>query len=493
MNPQTIEWPPGLEEMCRAFLADENGVRFLLDGMAGCGKSSQIAQNFMPMYRAMEPNARVRFLGPTHAATNELRDKLIQWSAILKYKLLPEDCMTTHRYTGLVPMTDEGAIQANLVRRLKHIGEALECDLLVVDESGMVDPEVATQLQFLVKSRIVKKIMYMGDLNQLKPVNGKPVIVPERREKYHYIIKDTYRAAGEDIRDHVRNLYNIIDAGKGDALRYTIKGSENVSYGVLPETMSTDERALAFTHKTVQAINARIRGRDHAEQGDIAYSRTTKTYYRILRVGAAENWFMVDDVRTLERLRQNPGEDPAFSAPLLNERSDRYRVRQHCASLPGVQLMQLQTVSLQDGDWVDEDEEPEYWFVLYGSSRHNQAAKLAQKEGIRHNIDLCEKHGLMDDELTDWCADNWDRDDVKAKRKAWRTFFALDRTVMALDAPFCITAHQAQGMTIPRVYVAAEDLRLAKVTDQGGDTYARLLYVALSRASQKLVLLQDDI
>lgn len=489
---ETIVCPPGLAEMFMQFINDKPGNRMLLDGMAGCGKSSQTAQNLMPLFFQQYPDARVRYLAPTHAAKNELRDKLAQWSELLQYHFEPEYVMTTHRYTGMVPTTDDGAIQANLVRRIRQIGEALECDLLVVDEAPMIDPEVGAQLNYLLESGLVKRAMFMGDQNQLKPVNGAPVIVPGKNEKYHYLIKDTYRAAGEDIRNHVRELYRKIDTGNGDGLRYTIPASDNVRYGNLPSTLRTNARVLAYTHKAVQAVNAQLRGREYAEEGDITYSRTTKTHYRVEKIIEAENYFFMENIRTLERVRQNPGEDPPHFDRLLNERSDRFRTRSHCASLPGVQLMVLQPVVSTPTGWESEDE-PEAWFVLYGSSRHNQATKQAQKEGIRHNQDLCEKYGVPDDELTDWCTERWDWDEVKAKKKAWRTFFALDRTILCLDAPFCITVHQSQGMTIPRTYVALDDIKLAKVTDQGGDTFARLLYVALSRASREIVILQDDL
>ena len=81
---------------------------------------------------------------------------------------------------------------------------------------------------------------------------------------------------------------------------------------------------------------------------------------------------------------------------------------------------------------------------------------------------------------------------------------ALDSTLMGKNiftilpsrdkgAKADVTVHQSQGMTIPRTYVALDDIKLAKVTDQGGDTFARLLYVALSRASREIVILQDDL
>lgn len=484
-----IVCPPELMEKFSNFIQDKRAIRMLMEGIAGCGKSTQVAFNLMAVYREQFPNHSVVVLAPTHSAVRELRDKFRAAGMALGVRF-----MTLHKYTGLVPVTDDGAIHSGLLRRVKKYGEALQANLLVIDEYGMIDKAISAQIDELIAQRIVDKLLFMGDEKQLRNPgllpNEQPPISVAKREKYHHLFPETYRARGEDVRNHVYALYDKVAQGKGEGLRYELSESQNVHYSPLPTFEGFDvsqSRLLAYRHNTVQAMNAIVLGRSAMQRGDITFSRMTKQFYRVETIMSNYDYVELPGIRTLERVRQNPGYDPAEYDTLYTDESDRYNTRAFCAGLRGVQLVVLQPVIPEiGGEWSDvEDTSPECWFALYGSGNHKDAVKAAQKEGLRLNAELCGKFNLPPDRVLDFCKDNWDREEVRERKQAWRRFFAYDRTVLCLDAPFACTVHSAQGATYENVYLAHDDLKFAKAFN-ADDTYARLLYVGVSRTAGTL-------
>lgn len=71
---------------------------------------------------------------------------------------------------------------------------------------------------------------------------------------------------------------------------------------------------------------------------------------------------------------------------------------------------------------------------------------------------------------------------VKNKKK-WRTYFTLDESVMDLRLPYASTIHKSQGSTYENVYIDLNSFDSCKSLD----TAARLLYVACSRAKKRIL------
>lgn len=71
-----------------------------------------------------------------------------------------------------------------------------------------------------------------------------------------------------------------------------------------------------------------------------------------------------------------------------------------------------------------------------------------------------------------------------AKQKDWRNYFKLKEEVADLRCRDASTVHKAQGMTLKEVFIDLDDLGTCK----SHDTFARLLYVAVSRAREKVYM-----
>jgi len=78
--------------------------------------------------------------------------------------------------------------------------------------------------------------------------------------------------------------------------------------------------------------------------------------------------------------------------------------------------------------------------------------------------------------------------DYYRKNKAWKQFFALKNKILDIIRPYSLTIHKSQGSTYPTVFVDMDDA----LTCSNGKVRKRLLYVAVSRASQQLYLFGSE-
>ena len=71
-----------------------------------------------------------------------------------------------------------------------------------------------------------------------------------------------------------------------------------------------------------------------------------------------------------------------------------------------------------------------------------------------------------------------------AKQKDWIHYFYVKDTFLDLRPKDASTVHKAQGSTYETVYIDLGDLSTCRIPDMA----ARLLYVAFTRASNRIVL-----
>jgi exodeoxyribonuclease V len=74
-----------------------------------------------------------------------------------------------------------------------------------------------------------------------------------------------------------------------------------------------------------------------------------------------------------------------------------------------------------------------------------------------------------------------------AARKEWRTYFEVKDSWGDLRPPYACTTHKSQGSTYKTVFINLEDIGRCNIASD----VARMLNVAISRASQKVVLYGD--
>jgi hypothetical protein len=70
------------------------------------------------------------------------------------------------------------------------------------------------------------------------------------------------------------------------------------------------------------------------------------------------------------------------------------------------------------------------------------------------------------------------------KMKEWREYYTVQETWLDLRPAYASTVHKAQGSTYKKVFIDLSDIGRCTIASD----VARMLYVAISRASEKVIL-----
>lgn len=137
-----------LEPEQRAAIEDflsRNGGIFVLTGSAGCGKTFTM-KLFIEAAKDLNPCTKIHLYAPTGKAAKVLKNAT------------GYNCMTIHR--GLEYTPEIGFI--------KNEFNPIEADIIVVDETSMLDIELL--YNFLKAIKTSTKVIFLGDVNQLQSV-----------------------------------------------------------------------------------------------------------------------------------------------------------------------------------------------------------------------------------------------------------------------------------------------------------------------------------
>lgn len=213
-------------EAVRTFTAAEGGF-MILNGSAGCGKTftlNIILDVLERLYKAQNKTIHIHVMAPT--------GKAAQVASVATKQV----ATTIHRGLRWQP---DGGFQYNEQ-------EPLPCDVLVVDESSMLDIRLAYQLSRAIKNNC--KVIFMGDTKQLQSVGAGNVLHDLIATGLVPIVTlDVVKRQGKDsgIIDNARRIINFemirSEQAKGDSfvlesnsnthtLQLLIKGIERLCH-----------------------------------------------------------------------------------------------------------------------------------------------------------------------------------------------------------------------------------------------------------------------
>lgn len=189
-------------EAVRMFTEAEGGF-MILNGSAGCGKTftlNIILEVLERIYKAQNKSIQIHVMAPT--------GKAAQVASFATKRV----ATTIHRGLRWKP---EGGFQFNEQ-------EPLPCDVLVVDESSMLDIRLAYQLSKAIKNNC--KVIFMGDTKQLQSVGAGNVLHDLISTGLVPIVTlDVVKRQGKDsgIIDNARRIINFemiqSEPAKGDS------------------------------------------------------------------------------------------------------------------------------------------------------------------------------------------------------------------------------------------------------------------------------------
>jgi len=142
------------EEKKKAFdLLKQTGIGVITGG-AGTGKTSTL-KGMLAAYKTMMPNGVIALAAPTGRAAQRMTDAT------------GVEALTVHRLVGYNPF--ESGIECQYNEE-----NPLNADLIVIDESSMLDIVTASLLFSAVKTNAI--IMLLGDINQLQAVGAGDIL-----------------------------------------------------------------------------------------------------------------------------------------------------------------------------------------------------------------------------------------------------------------------------------------------------------------------------
>lgn len=416
-----------------------------LDGKAGVGKTWLAKRIVEAMSQVTDLDQTIYLTAPTHQAVQELRENFNEerFSGKVVIGTLQSVMNLTVRWQGG---------ERKLKKNKKRGGWSPEPDfgdILIVDESSMIGWELYGHVQDYFEQGKPMRVLWIGDDGQLPPVKDKSAEVLQKEgPTLEKIVRQAQGSAIIDAASVVR------EGGPGWKRRW-MEEADGEEFEVLsdPKEMEKrvfsifenaedlyDARLVAFRRKRVRQWNERIKGMlyPNAEQYEEGMHVMSMDTY----MGPTSRF------------------GPLYSSQVLEVKEAEKKTKELA------------------GDPYDSDILPpfetEVWDLQLKPARSDHSVR------VRTITDDAKE--AYDEEL----------DDRKSRAKKgeihWRNFYRLKEALADITYSYASTVHRAQGSSVNTVIVDSNDLLSAP----GGDYQVQpLVYVALTRAAEKLIVLNN--
>lgn len=428
-------------EQFKAFITDEEAPVMYITGVAGTGKTTQLRE----LVEYCISNQHVAVVAAyTHKAVGVLAKKLPSPGTYT-------NICTLHSYLKKRPTVNTQATKIAHVDSNSQHGIPARAQFLFIDEFSMVgkeDRKSIDEVQYDEEGKLVTKVIYIGDPNQLPPVKDAIAVKPEGKH-WVKLTKVHRQAEGNELLDTLSELNNYINGAIAEPIKEHKNLKRNQDIAELYKNDNKDKILLAYTNAKVQELNALIECKTYPLENDLVFSPTLRSKY------------FIDNYVT-------------FPTEIINIRGDvvdignKYNIIDTLTSLDDVNFCTVQT---EDG------EESVRAFVFGHQEFINVQQELARK-AVNMNK-LIERQFHADPKA--WCKANWSHEIAKKRNKAWKEFMAFKDCVICLDFTHAMTVHKSQGSTYENVYLDIQDI--GKCASNDYNLYLKLLYVGISRAS----------
>ena len=434
-------------EMLEQFLNDENGWEMFITGPAGTGKTTQLKK----IVQWLEKN-NVSYV--VTAFTHKACD-------VIKSKIKSDKVQTLHSFLKVVPMPNEETLSKRRVTQTAQVKKPNQVQLLIVDEFSMINEKDVARIEELQDPEyegIPKmKVLYIGDLNQLPPVDGELCVYP--KEPYWIKLTKVWRQEGNSgLLDVLTELNAMI---QGEVEPHYIEGNDSFVRNVdiiekWKEVKNDDKVILAYTNKKVQEYNFMIKGNEPIED-EMHFCPTT--HWSVKYLGEAENF----------------NEILARSGVIAF--GSKYRTLEYLVE----HLSKEYNIKL--GLWYIEELD-EIAVLPYIFGHYNYKVVLDELSENIINIQKQIKNEFKCESIKYWTKANPHHPLARKRTKAWRDYLTFTDCVVCIDHNIATTIHKSQGSTYDYVFIDGEDVY--KCPDSS--LYLKLLYVAISRARKKAFL-----
>ncbi len=406
-----------------------------ITGYAGTGKSTALLKQLTTIAGKDKDDTIV--LCPTHKAAHRLLPK-IPFGIEIK---------TIHSLLGWIPAINENA------EKIEHIDIVAKTDrkieeynTFIIDEGGMMSEEMFMELVAKIEDASnfdtdgIKIYVYL-DPYQLLPVKGRQI---QLDEEFTTKLTTQHRAESPDVVALFTKFVEFLEGTNTKDLK--IDFSENVKKVSTTEAVQlfdiTKDRLLAYTNEVVGWYNKEIS----------IYNGIQSFVGQHVQLGSNPDLVYVEDMIDKSNI---------VLSDVITWYLDNNMLLQN--SNISAKYMELEFSSLLKLDGIE-----------FAKVAINGTTKIVPVVlGIYNAYSLTKQ--------------------IKAAaikdKKNYKFIYALNKA-FTMDYKFASTVHKAQGSEFDAVFVDVNDIKKS-ILPNYYDTYARLMYVALSRAKKKVYIIQD--
>ena len=406
-----------------------------ITGYAGTGKSTALLKQLTTIAGKDKDDTIV--LCPTHKAAHRLLPK-IPFGIEIK---------TIHSLLGWIPAINENA------EKIEHIDIVAKTDrkieeynTFIIDEGGMMSEEMFMELVAKIEdarnfdTESIKIYVYL-DPYQLLPVKGRQI---QLDEEFTTKLTTQHRAESPDVVALFTKFVEFLEGTNTKDLK--IEFSDNVKKVSTTEAVQlfdiTKDRLLAYTNEVVGWYNKEIS----------IYNGIQSFVGQHVQLGSNPDLVYVEDMID---------KSDVVLSDVVTWYLDNNMLLQN--SKISAKYMELEFSTLLKLDGVE-----------FAKVAINGTTKIVPVVlGIYNAYSLTKQ--------------------IKAAaikdKKNYKFIYALNKAY-TMDYKFASTVHKAQGSEFDAVFVDVNDIKKS-ILPNYYDTYARLMYVALSRAKKKVYIIQD--
>ena len=421
-------------------------IQFVI-GFAGSGKSTKLAAS-------CKDKPEVLVLTPTHKAAMVLKNKGIT------------NVYTIHSALKLIPTINENARKGQKLQRLKKIGETdmSTIKMVALDEFSMVPTNIMDLLLEVLPEDA--KVMVFGDASQLPPVDGEP-IDPEQYTDNILRLTTQHRAKAPHVVETFMRFHHYIENPTGQANLVVSPNYPDLCKGTLKDFNPATDRILAYTNQRVIELNAQasiMLGKEKA----ICYGEDILINQLSGKLSWSDGGMMLwPGMIAKGRLMDDTERDKA-----------RIKIEDTLAKWD-TDIPYRQTSVDVDGEQ----------YTIYYDYEHYATSKKLKAAVYEAQDQLVRIHKLSKEvHIPTWCKENRGATGIRERGAAWSAYLTHQNHVFDVRRPYASTCHKAQGQEFSTVFIDQEDMKKA-VRNGYYEGYARLMYVALSRAINKVVIL----
>jgi ATP-dependent exoDNAse (exonuclease V) alpha subunit len=427
------------------FMADKDAWDMFVTGRAGTGKTTALCAVVEALQAEGIPYIVCAF---THKACGVLASKL------------PPDAhiSTLDSFLKKRPGINDSATHRDHVDVRLKMGDSEQYKVIIIDEYSMVGERDNLDLIALQDGNDdgtpVAKIIWVGDPYQLPPVKDFQAVNPGG--KYWCQLTHVYRTERPDLLDLSAKLVSYIS---GEATPKPMLSTENFIRDrdiVKDYKESTADRImLAWTNQRVQDLNFAVAGRDLPIVGDVLWDSSRRVNLELLEAVDAY------DVKSIETVMG------------VLQLGTKWRTLEFLQDQDFVQFYRVKNLDSGVEETVATN---------FGTANFKQLIQKLTDNAVTDNKKIEDKHGVK---ASTWAHMNKSSTLARRRGAAWRRLLSFKESALCLDFPYAMTIHKSQGSTYDEVYLDTDDL--ARCAAFGITMYARLFYVAVTRATTKVV------